>query len=708
MRRILISFFLLFPSILVADQSLDELLKALEIAAYWDRKLEERYPSTFNHILSTGYFVTHSARMTEEGEIGIGVAHAPPYLNLNGRIQPFSFLELTANYRIFRGCEDPSIGKYGFGDYADRGANFKVALITPEQSFYRLPGIAFGIDDFMGSKKFTNYFVVGTQVWPDFGLEASFGWGSGTYRNGPSKGFFCGFNWFPFIHCNKWVKGLGMAAEYDPTNYSDDPHPKGRVSQAPINFGAKYNLCNMLELSASCIRGDAFAAAGSLHYNWGKATGFLPKIDDPCPYSAPLDQQPLGCCRPAGVMVQNLSYALEDQGFKLTRAWLDSSDPCPILWLRLIVCRYRHEEIVRSRLQQLLAALTPSNIQTVVVQIESYGLTCQQYVYNREILLRYADHCATPFEMDILSPREEACPCPPGDLIFHRRYDLWRARISPRMENYFGSVSGKWKYDFGLKLNLEGFLPYNLFYEVQVSNTLFSDIRDLSDFDIFFPSQLPNVATDYIRYRQSYALSWDRMYLQKSWNFGRGCFGRFAGGYFQVNYAGVAAEALWYPAHSCFAIGLEGAIVKKRKYRGLGFQSEIRHFEGTTPIFIPYTTLEQYFLDFYLDFPDLRVFTKVSVGQFLARDKGVRFELTRYFENGIRLTGWITYTDAHDKIHERNYYDRGISIEIPFDLFYKCSSRKIWSYGMAAWLRDAGYSIWTGRALFESINKERR
>jgi hypothetical protein len=241
-----------------------------------------------------------------------------------------------------------------------------------------------------------------------------------------------------------------------------------------------------------------------------------------------------------------------------------------------------------------------------------------------------------------------------------------------------------------------------------VSTTLASDLTNMSDFDFFFPSQLPNVATDYVRYRQAYSLSWDRLYLQKSRNFGYGFFGRIAGGYFQVNYGGVAVETLWYPANSVFAIGLEGAVVKKRRYTGLGFQSELRHFEGSTPVFSPYTTLEQYFLDFYLDIPDLQVFTKVSVGQFLARDKGVRIELTRYFDNGIRLIGWITYTNAHDQIHEKNYYNRGVALEMPFDLFYKCSSRRLWNYAMAAWLRDAGYSIWTGRALFEALNKERR
>lgn len=708
MRRILLIFFLFSSFFLVADESIEELLRALEIAAYWDCKMNARFPTTFNHILSAGYFTTHSARMREEGEFGVGVAHVPPYLNWNARIQPFPFLEFSANYRIFRGCEDATLSKYGFGDYADRGANFKVAIVTPEQSFYQLPGLAFGIDDFMGSKKFTTYFIVGTKVWPDYGFEASFGWGAGRYTHGPSRGFFGGFNWFPLIQCsNKWIKGLCFTAEYDPINYKNperEPHPSGRVSHTPINFGGKYNLCDIFELSGSYIRGDAFAAAGSLHYNWGSCEGFFPKVKDPPIYSAPVDRQPLGCCRPVEIMVQTLSYAIDDQGFQLTKAWLDGST----LWLRLINCCYRQEHIFRKRLQKLLAALTPSNIETVVVQIESYGVPCQQYVYNRKLLLLYADCCISPYEFDIISPREEACPCPPGEWIFRRRYELWRVRPSPRQENFFGSSRGKYKYDLGIKLDIEGFLPCNWFYEVQVSNTFFSDLNDLSDFDIFNPSQLPNVATDYINYRKSHALSWDRLYLQKSWNFGRGIFGRVAGGYFQVNYGGIAGELLWYPANNYFALGLEGAVVKKRRYTGLGFTSTLRHFEGRTPVYSSYSTLEQYFLDFYLDIPDLQVFMKTSVGQFLARDKGVRVEITRYFNNGLRFTGWMTFTDANDQIHEENYYDRGFAVEIPFDLFYRCCSRKIWSFAMAAWLRDAGYAIWTGRPLFETLNRERR
>ncbi|MEZ5315236.1 MAG: YjbH domain-containing protein [Chlamydiales bacterium] len=706
MRRILLCFLLLSSFILIADQSLHELLQALEIVANCDRKLETRFPMTFNYLLSTGYFMTHSARMTREGEIGIGSAYSPLYLNFNGRIQPFFFLEFTANYRIFLQYPDPTIGKYGFGNYADRGANFKVAILHPEQSFYRLPGIAFGIDDFMGSKKFTNYFVVGTQVWPDYGLETSLGWGYGIYTQGPSKGFFGGVNWFPFLQTShKWWKGICLTVEYDPTNVSKSPHPKGKTSYTPMNFGGKYSFDNTVELSMSYIRGYLYSFAGSLHYNWGQSNGFLPKVDNPPFYLAPVDHQSIGEMRPVDIMVHSLGYALKDQGFQLTKAWLDQST----LWLSVIVEAYREEEVVRSRLQYLLGALIPTNIETIFVQIESYGLPCQQYIYKKEFLMRYAHHTISPFEMNTLSPREEITPpsCS-SHLIFDHRYHLWQMKISPRMENFFGSSSGKWKYDCGLKMDIQGFLPYRWFYEIQISNTLFSDIHGLSDFDLFAPSQLLNVATDYIRYRQLHNLSWDRFYIQKSWNFGKSYFGRLSGGYFQINYAGLATEILWYPVQSSIALGMEGAVVKKRKYTGFGFQSKIRYFEGNTPHFTSYLMLGQWFVNFYLDLSDLKIFTKVSLGQFLARDKGIRFDVTRYFENGIRLTGWITYTNAHDQMHGENYYDRGIALEIPFDLFYKCSSRKIWNYGMAAWLRDAGYSTSTGRELFEMINRERR
>ena len=153
------------------------------------------------------------------------------------------------------------------------------------------------------------------------------------------------------------------------------------------------------------------------------------------------------------------------------------------------------------------------------------------------------------------------------------------------METFFGSSKGKFKYDLGLKANVEGFLPYDIFYELQCSYTPFSSIRDVADSDIFSPSQLPNVLTDYVNYRKAGYFSLDKGYIQRNWNLRHGFFAKVAGGYFQVNYAGVVGELLWYPVNSCVALGVEGSLLRKRNYTGLGFQSKLRRFVGTTPTF---------------------------------------------------------------------------------------------------------------------------
>lgn len=709
MRRFVLFFLFssLFADICDNRSSFNALIYDLEIARYFDAKLEESLPANYNHLLSTGCFTTPSARMTKEGEISFGLAEVPPYLHWNFRIEPLSHLELSANYRIFHGVEDAGLSPHGFGDFAERGANFKWALVTPEDSDNTFPGIAVGIEDFMGTRAFTNYFVVGTQVWPEFGLETSLGWGEGRYSNGPSHGFFGSIVWFPWWKCDsKWIKGFSLSAEYDPIDYknpSREPHPDGRVSHLPINYGAKYKFGNILDLSASRIRGDAFAYAGALSFNWGETKGFLPKIKDPSPYKSPICQEPLGCSRSERELVRQLHEAFKDQGFCITKICLEEKR----LWIVLVNERYREEHIFRMRIENLLAFLTPENICEVVVIVESYGTPCQQYIYPRELLLRYAAHRISPYEFDILTPREEAMSSPSFPLYYHR-LDPWRGNISPRLETFFGSSSGKFKYDFGLRANLEGFLFCALFYELQLSYTLLADLQKVTDFDRYNPSQLPNVLTDYVRYRQEGNFSTDKAYVQKSYNFGRGLFGRLSGGYFQANYGGVAGEMLWYPAGSFFALGLDGAVLKKRSYTGLGFQSKLRQLDGLTPTFRPYTTLEQYFLSLYLDFPEISIAAKASVGQFLARDKGGRFEITRYFSSGLRLTAWLTITDAEDILNGETYFNRGFAIELPLDLFYCHSSRRVWNYGMAAWLRDAGAFTSTGINLFDIINRERR
>lgn len=709
------SFILLFIPLIAKGETIflrdpyNPLLYDLQVAQYFDKKLEARFPITYSHLLTTGYFTTPSSRMGEEGEFSFGVAKAPPYLNWNARFQAFNCLELSANYRVFEGVEDINLTKHGFGWYADRGANIKWALITPEDTLYDLPGLAIGVEDFMGTKKFLNYFAVLTKIWPSYGLETSLGYGTGRYTRGPSRGFFGAISYFPLWECDNWlIKDLGIAAEFDPIDYKNperEPSPLGRSSNCPINLGLKYKCKDVFDFSLSIIRGKALACAGSLTYNFGQTEGFVMKVKDPPFYAGPIDYSPICDEDESSDFTSFLSLVFDQQGFRLTRSFSLEN----ILWISLINQSYRSEACVKERIEAVLASLTPVNIDCVVVIIESYGMPCQQYIYPRELLLKYKTCQMGRAEFDILTPRLEFSSIPPdANLLYYCRLDPWRIRLSPRFESFFGNSRGKFKYDLGVKADVEGFLPYDIYYELQLSYTLLSSINDVSDFDFFSPSQLPNVLTDYVNYRKQRLFSTDKAYVQKNWNLSHGWFSKLAFGYFQVNYAGLEGEFLWYPADRNYAFGLEGALLRKRRYTGLWFQSKLRKLDGMTPTYIPYTVLSQYFFNFYLDIPEIHVASKVALGSFLANDKGIRLEVCRYFESGLRITGWMTFTNALDKIHGENYYNRGIALELPLDIFFRCSSRRVWNYGMAAWLRDAGASLPLGKPLFNTLNQERR
>ncbi len=702
--------FLILASPLLAMQDLASLMCDLEAVRYWDQFVDIPFPHTFNHQLQTGYFTTPSAHMGTAGELGFGVGSVSPYTVIAGRIQLFDHLELTGNYHIFREVDDPVLSQYGFGNFARRSASVKVGLITPQETLYQMPGIAVGVDDFMGDKSFFNIYGVATQIFYEEGLELSVGWGTGRYTGGPSRGFFGAVSWFPFFqHCH-FLRNLSIVGELDPIDYKNphrEPHPCGRKSNFPINAGVKYNIASLFYLSASYIRGREWAFFGAINYNIGACKGLLPRTCDPPPFQG-LNTSPLGPCRPEEQLAIEFQEAFCEQGFYLTKAAIEyCTEGKKRLWLWVVNRLYRQECRAKREIDRIVAHLAPANFTEVIVITEAMGFPVQSYRYSLPFLSAYLEDNIGDYAFCLLTYRQD--PCRPAQAIplLCCPNDLYRIRVTPRYETFFGSAKGKFKYDIGVRAAIEGFLAGRVFYELELSYTLYSTIRHIADLDRFNPSQLPNVNSDYVNYRQFGRFSTEKAYLQKGWYLGRSFYSRASAGYFQVNYAGVAGEVLWYPACSWIALGWEGALLRKRDYTGLGFQSRLRELDGFTPTYHSYTLLSQCFFDFYFDIQEWCVSSKISLGKFLADDVGGRFEVCRYFDNGLRLSFWVALTNAHDVMHGKVYFDRGVAIEVPLDLFLKHSCRRIWNYGLAAWLRDAGARTGTGRSLYETIYRER-
>lgn len=698
-------------SIQAHSASQEDLMRDLLIVDYWNRKLEERLPVTYNFLLQGGYLNMPSARMGEDGELGVGYAWNRPYINYNLRCQLTKRLEVTGNYRILKGVKDPILSPLGFGDFSDKGGNLKLAFFLPEESDYTLPGLSIGFDDILGTRNFKARYVVLTHVFLDYDFEVSLGYGQQRIH-----GFFGGISWFPLRQSGcKWLETINFLAEYDAISDRSEHELKERLKKKKhehrherkgyVNVGVKYRLLDSFDFTLSYMRSRNWSFAVSTYHNFGCTEGFVPKIEDPLPYQAPVNTEPIGWKRPEEVLAQDLIYAFKDQGFDILEVWLD----CKILRLKVFNDLYFWECDVREQLNHLVAALIPSDIDTVIITMDDEGVPVDEYRYDMELVRRYNCGAISLYELNLLTPLQEVSypdPCT-SRLLFQQERERWNFELYPKTNTFFGSSSGKFKYALGLHAGLNGFIFRDVYYSVLLGWTIISDLKNLTGIDRLNPSQIVNVRSDIVKYFQQKGITVDEAYLQKNWNLGSGCFSRIAAGIFEVEYGGLAIEFLAYPVNSCLAIGLEGAYLFKRDYRGLGFTDKVRKLDRFRPEFRKFQ-FYQYFLDIYYKWHAAELDLKIQAGKFLANDYGARFELTRYFPSGLRVGIWYTLTNAHDRINGKIYHDKGIYFSMPLDIFYTHSDRSRFYYGISAWLRDVGATASTGKQLYEIVNDMRQ
>ena len=709
MKRLLLllPLFLHAQDVFFEECPSDRLFRDLETVSLIDRQVKDRLPLVINYQLQGGYFTMPSARTFDAGMFNMGFSYVAPYHLWALGFQFFDHIETTGNYWIYDGIPDGCFGHLGFGDSAERAANVKFILLRKEDGFPLLPDFAIGWNDFMGTCRFNSFYVAATQEFNSLNLEGTLGWGKGRI-----KGFYGGLAWSPFRKWNNFVRNLTFVAEYDANDYKhhQHEHEHGRVVNNRFNAGLQFKLWDIFRLSASTLRGNDWAAGIALDYNLGASKGLLPKIKDPCPYSGPIDIQPIGVLRSREELAEELTYAFSDQGFDLYNLYLVPGEfGKDRLWMKIVNVRYREEEEVRSRIEYILGSLVPSNIECVTAVTEADGVPIHEYCFRVQDLRRYAEGILGENEFRIIAPTKEVSSQPSkydAALLYQRRKSIWMLTFRPWVRTFLGGSRGKFKYEVGLALNPEGYLLDSIYYNICGTYTAKSSTEDIQSEDFLNPSRLINVRTDSILYNQSNSFHISQAYLQKSWNISSGWFSRLSLGYFETAYTGAALEALYYPVQSNWAIGFQTAGLLKRSYYGLGTQRKIRKLTNDGPIYIPYIGF-QYFVDFYYQYKPFNLDFKFSAGQFLARDKGLRVEGGRTFNSGLRVGLWYTLTNAGDRVNGSRYYDKGFSISLPLDFFLQKSSRTRLQYAMAAWLRDCGAISATGKGLYPTLFWER-
>lgn len=126
-------------------------------------------------------------------------------------------------------------------------------------------------------------------------------------------------------------------------------------------------------------------------------------------------------------------------------------------------------------------------------------------------------------------------------------------------------------------------------------------------------------------------------------------------GYLEEMYAGASGEMLYRPFGKSWAIGLESALALKR--------------DPLSPLALDMNGdhILTGFLNGYYEVPNTGATFTASIGRYLAGDFGGSLELANTFENGVKVSGSITSTNASDvdAYGGRTNIYAGIKLSIP-------------------------------------------
>ena len=616
-----------------------------------------------------GLWQTPTARMMPEGALSMSYTDNQEYRFMSVSLQLFPWMEATARYtdvrtRLYSNVDDFS----GDQTLKDKGLDVKFRLW--EESYY-LPDISVGFRDFGGTGFFESEFVNASKAVGPFDFHLGLGWGHLGYQDDITNPFcelrdsFCerpdGFSGrggkvdyqnffkgpmavFGGIEYQTPLQGLSFKAEFEGNNYQQDR--AGALEQdSRWNFGAVYRW-NNFDFSLNYQRGNTIGFGVS--YKLNMHTIRQVKIDDP-------PREILGVRPPenaAAVQRQKLFNDLRrDAGYVITDLEIDD-DQATFYGLQTAY-RDRNEGI--ERVGRILATELPESIQQYHLVEQSNNIPLVDTVIDAAKFRQHATYSVP--ESDVEDTYQRVSPT-------QQQVDAYEPH---RATGAYFSTKFFWTQTFG---NPEDFYLYQIGLLSSVGDKfndhlgIYGGIRTtlLDNFDKFNytvdaeEAFLPRVRTRVREYVSGPMVILDTVFMQWSDRLADNWYYQGYGGYLETMFGGVGGEIMYRPIDSNFAFGVDINYVKQRD-------------PDSTTAFIDYSAVTGFASAYYQpDFlPDTRI--RASVGQFLAKDRGINIDFAKRFDSGIVVGAFASFTNVSSEEYGEGSFTKGFYISVPLDLF---------------------------------------
>jgi len=580
----------------------------------------------YNNHGSVGLINIPTARFFDEEVHGITVYDGTPDQKITLTSNPYDWFEASFFYTNIQGVPYPG---YEYQDLKDKGFNLKVRL---KKEGY-LPAIAIGLNDFAGTGYYSSEYIVTSYGVNNIDFHFGIGWGqfsgkdnfknplgyiSDRFSNRPEdfegaggslnpNKYFSGIKASHFYGFSyKFDKNFFLSFEKDPTKVNNPllPYP---IRKSQYSYGLNYKFTNNFSIGLSHERGSYFSLKFSYKNNprASKKNYEFKKAeinDNDDSYTA---------------LIKNL----EENGIGVNKITETSRS------LGLELTQFIHSDIA------------------LVEQIIKEASRESDINKNIKKDIKIADLDAVN-EIDESFERR-------AKIIYERETKrVFNTNTGLRFQPFLASREEFFKGAFLIENNSEIILKENLFFNMNFKYSIANNFDDLRFPPVdTFPAQVRSDIKQYLKNMDKGVLIGR---AQLDYHYSHNQYNHFmvTGGILEDMFSGYGAEYLYFKPNTNYSLGFEVFHVQKRDYDwGFGHLD----YENTT------YSANLYYRNYGLIPFDM----KLSIGEYLAGDRGSTIEFSRRFKSGVNFGVFATFTDVSTEDFGEGSFDKGIFFNIP-------------------------------------------
>jgi hypothetical protein len=201
------------------------------------------------------------------------------------------------------------------------------------------------------------------------------------------------------------------------------------------------------------------------------------------------------------------------------------------------------------------------------------------------------------------------------------------------------------------------------------------------------PTGLQPVRTDIRQYMTQSIATMPNLQLTNTGKLANNHFVSAYAGYLEMMFAGVGGEYLWRPTDSKIAVGADINRVRQRQFN---VWTSLQNYAVTTG-----------HLTTYWDTGLQDILVKLSYGKYLAGDIGGTLDLSRVFQNGVKIGAYATRTNVDYAQFGEGSFDKGVYLSIPFDAFFARHSDSSADLLFTPLIRDGGAMLFRKYRLYD-------